>query len=121
MNPLDAVLPSLVDSAFPIIRDKPDEPDSPLLLRLLNPIVYGQRKTEDGKIKFPHCDRCGIRIRATDDHGEPPLTLCRKCREGYYDHCAACGCFAERELLHYPANSDKGYCDECYAYYSQNN
>lgn len=70
--------------------------------------------------RYSRCDRCGVRIRAADDHGEPPLTLCRSCRERYYDHCAACGCFAERELLHYPNNGNEGYCDECYARYFHN-
>lgn len=65
------------------------------------------------------CDRCGTRISAAGDHGEAPLSLCWSCRVRYYDHCAACGCFAERELLHYPSGGDKGYCDECYAHYLQ--
>lgn len=67
------------------------------------------------KAGYSRCDRCGIRIRAADDQGEPPLTLCRSCRERYYDHCAVCGCFAERELLHYPGSGGTGYCDECFA------
>lgn len=43
MKLLDAMLTSLVDSAFPIAGDRPDDPDCPLL----NPIVHGQREPED--------------------------------------------------------------------------
>ena len=43
MELLDAMLTSLVDSAFPIAGDRPDDPDCPLL----NPIVHGQREPED--------------------------------------------------------------------------
>lgn len=44
MKLLDAMLTSLVDSAFPIAGDRPDDPDCPLL----NPIVHRQRETEGG-------------------------------------------------------------------------
>ena len=47
MDPLDTMLTSLVDSAFPITGEKPDDLDCPLLLQLLNPIVYGQKEVED--------------------------------------------------------------------------
>lgn len=63
------------------------------------------------------CDRCHDRIWRKDDHGEDALTLCAHCAKTYYAHCAACGCFAERELLHYPVSEDQGYCDECFAHY----
>lgn len=43
MKLLDAMLTSLVDSAFPIAGDRPDDPDC----LLLNPIVHGQREPED--------------------------------------------------------------------------
>lgn len=69
---------------------------------------------------YSRCDRCGVRIKTADNCGDPPLTLCRSCRERYYDHCVACGCFAERELLHYPSGGNSGYCDECYARYFHN-
>lgn len=47
MDPLDTLLTSLVDSAFPVMRDMHDDLDCPLLLRLLNPVVYGQKEVED--------------------------------------------------------------------------
>lgn len=51
MDPLDTILTSLIGSAFPVMRDKPDNQNCPLLLRLLNPIVYGQREVEDSRGK----------------------------------------------------------------------
>lgn len=66
------------------------------------------------------CDRCRKLVRVDTACMEAPLTLCRSCRERYYDHCSLCGCFAERELLHYPSTRDKGYCDECYARHVHN-
>ena len=47
MNPLDTLLTSLVDSAFPVMGDMHDDLDCPLLLRLLNPVVSGQKEVED--------------------------------------------------------------------------
>lgn len=52
MNPLDILLTSLVDSVFPVMRDKPDNLDYPPRLCLLNPIVYGRREAEDSHGKF---------------------------------------------------------------------
>ena len=40
MNPLDTILSTLVDSAFPITKEFPCSTDCPPLLRLLNPVVY---------------------------------------------------------------------------------
>ena len=40
MNPLDTILPALVDSVFPIVKEIPCSMDYPLLFRLLNPVAY---------------------------------------------------------------------------------
>lgn len=77
MNPLDAILSALVDSAFPIVKEVPYAQDSISLFRSLNLVVYGGLPKRAG-------------MQAVVD-----LT---------YDPRAACGCFAEREPLHYPRN-----------------
>ena len=66
------------------------------------------------------CDRCRRIVLASEARFEAPLMLCKRCFQKYYAYCAVCGCFAERELLHYSTNGDKGYCDECYIYYLKN-
>lgn len=40
MNLLDTILPALVDSAFPIVRDVTRLQDYPLPFWLLGPVVY---------------------------------------------------------------------------------
>lgn len=67
--------------------------------------------------KLVVCDRCRKLVRADAAHTEPPLTLCAVCAKTYYDYCAGCGCFAERELLHWPHDGEDGLCDECFARY----
>lgn len=47
MDLLDVILTSLVDAAFPVMRDEPDNPSCPLPLCLLNPAAYERREVED--------------------------------------------------------------------------
>lgn len=47
MDPLDDILTSLVDSAFPVMEDRPDDPDCLPLPYPLNPVVYGRREEGD--------------------------------------------------------------------------
>lgn len=47
MNPLDTILTSLVDAAFPIVQDEPENLNDPQLLHFPNPIAYGQTEAED--------------------------------------------------------------------------
>lgn len=67
------------------------------------------------------CDRCHKLVRIEDAHTEEPLTLCTACLRAHYAYCAECGCFAERELLHWPCGDGKGLCDGCYARYRHSN
>ncbi len=71
--------------------------------------------------KMVVCDRCHKLVRADAAHMEAPLTLCKACVKAHYAYCAGCGCFAERELLHWPYGVKGGLCDECFARYCPNN
>lgn len=63
------------------------------------------------------CDRCRRIVLAGNACFEAPLILCKRCFQPYYTYCAVCGCFAERELLHYPCNGDKGTLDFFISHY----
>lgn len=68
-----------------------------------------------------YCDDCGEYYvgEGTYVHNSRgyEICVCEDCRDEYYEYCAECGEFHQRECMNYIESQDEYVCDDCRDYY----